>query len=106
MDVLVHCSLREGLARVLPQALLAGKPVISFDVDGAREVVVPGKTGWLVAPRDIPGLQQAMRSALNDMDGARVLAENGRALCQQRFDWRLMVVQLLELYAELLRNKK
>ncbi len=39
MDVLVHASLREGLARALPQALIAGKPVVSYDVDGAREVV-------------------------------------------------------------------
>ena len=38
-DILVHCSLREGLARALPQAMLCGKPAISFDVDGAREVV-------------------------------------------------------------------
>ena len=42
MDVLVHTSLREGLARALPQALIAGKPVVSFDVDGAREVVRHG----------------------------------------------------------------
>ena len=42
MDIVVHTSLREGLARVLPQALIAGKPVISYDVDGAREVVIPG----------------------------------------------------------------
>ncbi len=35
-DILVHCSLREGLARTLPQAMLCGKPAISFDVDGAK----------------------------------------------------------------------
>jgi glycosyltransferase involved in cell wall biosynthesis len=39
MDVVVHTSLREGLARVLPQGLIAGKPVVSYDIDGAREVV-------------------------------------------------------------------
>ncbi len=37
MDVLVHTSLREGLARALPQALLSGKPAISFDVDGLEK---------------------------------------------------------------------
>src|SRR5262249_31761496 len=51
MDVLVHASLREGLARALPQALIAGKPVISYDVDGAREVAITGETGFLVPPR-------------------------------------------------------
>ena len=48
MDLLVHASLREGLARVLPQALLSGCPVISYDADGAREVVRNGETGFLV----------------------------------------------------------
>ena len=37
MDLLVHASLREGLARALPQALIAGKPVVSYDIDGARD---------------------------------------------------------------------
>ncbi len=47
MDILVHTSLREGLARALPQALISGVPVVSFDVDGAREVVLSGQTGFL-----------------------------------------------------------
>ncbi len=50
MDIVVHTSLREGLARVLPQALIAGKPVVSYDVDGAREVVITDETGILLPP--------------------------------------------------------
>ena len=52
---MIHPSLREGLARVLPQSLLVGRPVISYDVDGAREVVLP-ETGILLKPRDLDGL--------------------------------------------------
>ena len=37
MDVLVHPSRREGLARALPQGALAGNPVIAYDIDGNRE---------------------------------------------------------------------
>ena len=51
MDMLVHASLREGLARALPQALIAGKPVVSYDIDGAREVAITGETGFLVPPQ-------------------------------------------------------
>lgn len=98
MDILVHCSLREGLARVLPQAFLCGKPVVSLDVDGAREVVIPEQTGWLVPPNDVDALCRALREALQDTNHARELAENGRALCRERFDWRLMARHLLELY--------
>src|SRR5213076_424445 len=48
MDILVHASFREGLARALPQALIAGKPVVSYDIDGAREVAIHDQTGYLV----------------------------------------------------------
>ena len=44
MDVLVHLSLREGLARALPMALAAGKPVIAYDCDGANEVCLENET--------------------------------------------------------------
>ncbi len=52
VDAVIHPSLREGLARVIPQALLVGRPVISYDIDGAREVVLP-ETGVLLEPRDL-----------------------------------------------------
>ncbi|NIP84288.1 MAG: glycosyltransferase, partial [Planctomycetales bacterium] len=56
MDIVVHASLREGLARALPQALIAGRPVVSYDIDGAREVVLDQVTGYLVPPRDTAAL--------------------------------------------------
>ena len=66
MDIVVHASLREGLARALPQALIAGKPVVSFDVDGAREVVLDGQTGFLVPPEDVAGLASAIGRLVGD----------------------------------------
>jgi glycosyltransferase involved in cell wall biosynthesis len=100
-DILVHCSLREGLARALPQAMLAGKPVVSFDVDGAREVV-DADTGVLLAPKDTAGLALAIETlaetpALRDRLGA-----TGRQRCRERFDHRRMVDPIEELYRRLL----
>src|SRR5205814_9787066 len=66
MDIVVHASLREGLARVLPQALIAAKPVISYDIDGAREVVLPGETGFLLPPRVIDELAGAIVQLAGD----------------------------------------
>jgi len=102
MDALVHASLREGLARVLPQALLAGKPVVSFDVDGAREVVIEGETGHLVPPRSVDGLVAGLLDFIERPDGAAAMAERGRELCRERFGWRKMVGELDRLYRELL----
>ena len=49
MDIVVHLSRREGLPRVIPQALAAGKPVVAMDSDGAREVCLNDKTGYLLS---------------------------------------------------------
>jgi glycosyltransferase involved in cell wall biosynthesis len=105
MDALVHASLREGLARVLPQALLAGKPVVSFDVDGAREVVIEGETGHLVPPKSVDGLAAALLDVIEHPELAAEMAARGRALCRERFPWRKMVEQLVGLYRELLTER-
>ncbi|MHC4711710.1 MAG: glycosyltransferase family 4 protein [Planctomycetota bacterium] len=102
MDLLVHCSLREGLARVLPQAFLAGIPVISYDIDGAREVVESGRTGWLLAPEEVDGLSAAMIEALSDPVRAREMALKGREFCREAFSVERMVEKITGLYELLL----
>lgn len=102
MDVLVHCSLREGLARVLPQGLLAGVPVISYDIDGAREVVKDGQTGWLLPPKEVDGLAGAVVEALGDEREALRRAEAGRKLCERLFRAEKMVDDIEAVYRELL----
>ena len=96
-DILVHCSLREGLARTLPQAMLAGKPVISFDVDGAREVV-NDNTGVLLEAEDVEGLRDAIMKLSADAQLREKLGLAGRELCRQRFDWRYMVSEIQKVY--------
>ncbi len=97
-DAVVHASLREGLARVLPQGLLCGRPVVAFDVDGAREVIRTGQTGFLVPPGDVTGLSAAMRAILTDPEGARRMAEIGRAEVRARFAAPAMVAAIAERY--------
>jgi len=100
MDLLVHASLREGLARVLPQALLSGCPAVSYDVDGAREVIRHGETGWLVPARDVGRLGAAMAEALADLPRARRLALRGRELFADQFRAETMVRRIAEVYRE------
>ena len=105
MDVLVHASLREGLARALPQALIAGKPVVSFDVDGAREVVVPGQTGFLVPPRSSDDLAAALEMLLADEALRHRLGHEGQRRFTDRFRHEHMAQQLRQLYARLLNRE-
>ncbi len=101
-DILVHCSLREGLARTLPQAMLAARPVISFDIDGAAEVV-NDQTGVLLAPRDVQGLAAAITRLAASPDLRRQLGLAGREHCRRRFDWRVMVEEIEKVYERICR---
>jgi glycosyltransferase involved in cell wall biosynthesis len=102
-DIVVHCSLHEGLARALPQAMLAGRPVVSFDVDGAREVVTPA-TGILLPPKDTAGLALAIQTLAADAQLRARLGAAGRELCHERFDHHRMVERLEALYRRLLES--
>lgn len=105
MDIILHTSLREGLARVLPQALLVGRAVISYDVDGAREVVLHGHTGYLIPPQSIEGLENTILSLANNENLRATLAKQGRKFCQDRFRYELMTKQLRQLYAKVGNNE-
>ena len=99
-DIVVHCSLREGLARALPQAMLAGRPVVSFDIDGAREVV-DSETGILLPPKDVQGLQLAIETLASTMELRDRLGAAGRRRCREMFDHRQMVERIETVYGKL-----
>lgn len=102
MDALVHTSLREGLARVLPQALAMGKPCVSFDIDGAPEVVVPGETGYLVRPGDADGLADAVSRLLDDPQARVRMGEAGRRRVDPAFRAETMVREIASVYRALI----
>src|SRR5205085_4358744 len=72
MDILVHPSRREGLARALPQGSLAGIPTITYDVDGAKEGTLDGVSGFVLPPFDRVRLSQAIEILLTDPARRRV----------------------------------
>jgi len=105
MDVLVHTSLREGLARVLVQALLAERPVITYNLDGAPEVIIDGQTGWLVQPGDVDALAAAIVEAIDRPEYARNMAREGRRRFCEEFSIETMARRTEELYRTLLARQ-
>jgi glycosyltransferase involved in cell wall biosynthesis len=104
MDVVVHTSLREGIARVIPQAGAVGKPVVSFDLDGAPEVIADGVSGYLapagssevVAARALALLSDP---ALRDAMGAR-----GRAFAAEHYRLETMLDAIEAVYARFIQQ--
>ena len=91
MDILVHLSLREGLPRSVVQGFAAGLPAVTFNLDGAPEVVHPGETGYLCEPKNSLDVKEALLDLLKNPAKAREMGRNGCEYVQSRFDWRKMV---------------
>jgi glycosyltransferase involved in cell wall biosynthesis len=104
-DCLVHASLREGLPRVLVQAHLAGLPVVSFDLDGAPEIVDDGCTGKLIPARDVKALARAMTDLGADAAKRAAFGKLGRQRALERFSAKALVRSTDRLYRELLEEK-
>ncbi|MBL8849309.1 MAG: glycosyltransferase family 4 protein [Planctomycetaceae bacterium] len=104
-DLVVHTSQWEGLARVLPQGLIAGKPVISYDVGGAREVVISGETGRLL-PRDaVEPLAEAVIELAANPALRRQMGENGRARFTDQFRPQTMTRRIRAVYQQVLDRR-
>jgi glycosyltransferase involved in cell wall biosynthesis len=98
MDILVHPSRREGLARALPQGELAGCPVITYDIDGNREALIDNETGFLIPPFDKNKLAHALAKLLADTNLRKEMGARGRDFAVKRFDTKVMVEGLERVY--------
>ena len=102
MDALCHTSYREGLARALPQALIAGRPVVSYDVDGAREVTINDETGFLVQAGDTKELAESLCKLIEDSDLRQQLGRAGQLRFTDQFRHQTMTHRIREVYKQVL----
>jgi glycosyltransferase involved in cell wall biosynthesis len=101
MDILIHLSFREGLARALPQALAAARPIVSYDCDGAGEVCLEGETGFLVPPHNLEALADRIVQLSNDGALRERLGRRGQQFVKQWFPVERMIDALDALYRRL-----
>jgi glycosyltransferase involved in cell wall biosynthesis len=100
MDILVHPSRREGLARAIVQGQLARCPAVAYDIDGNREGLVDGQTGFIVPPFDRELLGEKIALLVEDRERRRAMGAAGREFALSRFDAKVMVDRLEEVYRE------
>ena len=104
MDALVHTSYREGLARALSQTLISGRPVISYDVDGAREVCINNETGFLVPPGDTSALAQAIAKLATNPSLRSQMGREGQSRFTEQFRHQTMTRLIRDVYQEMLAH--
>jgi glycosyltransferase involved in cell wall biosynthesis len=88
------------------EALQYGKPVVAFDVGGISEWLKHGFNGFLVAPKDAPGLAAAIKRILVDGQLAEEMGRHARALAVEQFSIERHIDTLLRVYEEALGVSK
>jgi len=106
MDILVHTSLREGLPKAVAQGFAGGKPVVAFDIDGTKEVVINGKTGFIVPPENVELLKEKLIFLLENSEIAGKMGIEGQELIKKLFPVEKMVDEIEKIYIKFLNNGK
>lgn len=95
-------SYREGLPKSLIEAAASGRPIVTTDVPGCRDVVDHGDNGLLVPARDGQALADALAVLINDPALRQTMGARGRERAEAEFALEGVIAKHLALYAELL----
>jgi glycosyltransferase involved in cell wall biosynthesis len=94
-------SYREGLPKVLIEAAACGKPIVTTDVPGCREVVCDGDNGLLVPVRDSKALSIALRRLIDNSELRSQMGRRGREIALTEFSSEHVIARTLDVYKEL-----
>jgi glycosyltransferase involved in cell wall biosynthesis len=94
-------SLWEGLPRALVEAALARLPAVAYAVNGVKEILREGETGFPIPPHEAPAAAEKILWLKDHPQEARQMGRKARALVEKEFDIDKMVRQQEDLYQEL-----
>jgi glycosyltransferase involved in cell wall biosynthesis len=79
-------SYREGVPRIILEAMSMGRAIITTDSPGCRETVIDGKTGFLIKPKSTDELVSAMLKFVKNKDLIDKMGKKSRQLAEDKFD--------------------
>jgi glycosyltransferase involved in cell wall biosynthesis len=91
-------SYREGTPRALLEAAAAGRAVVTTDVPGCRDAVVPNETALLASVRSSEDLARQLTVLLRDPTRRLAMGRAGRALAEREFDVKRIVSAIFDVY--------
>jgi len=91
---------REGIPKALLEAAACGKPIVTTDAPGCREVVVSGENGLLVPPRDAVALAKALKTLVDYPDLRIRMGKLSRRKAEEEFAEEKVISQTLLIYTQ------
>lgn len=93
---------REGVPKVLIEAASTGRPIVTTDVPGCREIVEQGGNGFLVPPQDPEALADRIGVLLHDASLRRQMGQKGRRRVENAFTADCVATTIVDAYGRLL----
>ncbi len=89
---------REGLPRTLIEAMASGRPVITTDVPGCRELVRDGVEGLIVPKEDPAALAEALRRLVGDAEARREMGASALTRFREGYTADVVADRITDLY--------
>lgn len=90
-------SYREGTPKSLLEAIATGRPIVTTDAPGCREVVVEGENGFLCEVRNAKDLAKKMKRMINlDQDQLSQMGHKSRAIAESKFDEQIVIQKYIQ----------
>lgn len=95
---------REGIPRVLIEAAACGRPLVTTDSPGCREIVRHGENGFLVEKRDVEGLTNALEILIKDTGLRKEFGARSRIIAEKEYSQEVVIKRSLEVYSRALES--
>ena len=95
-------SYREGYPKVLIEAAASGRPIVTTDVPGCREVIKNGENGLLVPVKNAEALADALRQLIENPSLRKEMGRRGREIAEKEFSLDKVISETLDIYENML----
>lgn len=105
-DIIVLTSLNEGTPVSLIEAQASNKPIVTTNVGGISDIVVPNQTALLADSNDVTGFTDQLLSLIEDAQKREAMSQQGWVHIRDKFHYTRLVSEMDQLYSELLQEVK
>ncbi|MDT2522023.1 glycosyltransferase family 4 protein [Enterococcus raffinosus] len=104
MDIIISPSYHEGMSNTLLEAAAIGRPIITSDIAGCKEIVLDGISGRVVPVKKIDALSEALEELLElSKVELEKMGYEGRKFIEKKFDRKFVIKEYLKAIDKILQ---
>ena len=88
---------REGVPRSTQEAMAIGRPIITTNMPGCKETVIPGKNGFLIPPWNSKILSEKMIFFIENPEYIQIMGNESRLIAEERFNIDKVNIKLINI---------